>query len=538
MKKVALLTVLLVVAASAAITITFPSGDPTTVGVPVRVIITSGSATKVDLFVNPGTQTWVDPTEVILGDDFEFDGYIEITHPGTGITLFASKGVENGESDPFDVVVGDASRWHIIAPGETEDRGEADNPEGKTGSASVTAGEDGNYNIQVCDKWSNIVSSTLTPVVSCTDSFADLGTPAIGLNMFKLREAKNQQTITVTGGGLVQDVANVKVNSSEATQLLLLCPGENFLPGDNATSGYPGKYGEPVDAFLGSLYLVEIRAVDDYWNWVPSYDDPEVNVYAGTPPVNLTDQTTDAISGGHATGVNVDFKEVAVGGEYIDAEDSKGLQTAYSTEVIVLPGIDSLAISLSPSTVPVGVHSDLEIRAWVAGDPLSLGSALAKLIDGPAAYFHILEDTIQIQDGFGSTEVWADTTGTYCIEITAGALMDTICLTVKERPGLTVIPNPFKYGAEGHDAIRFSYKVEETGAAEIMLLIADPYGNIVYKATYTSGEVVSPGQQEIYWDGTNSKGNRIASGMYQAVVKVTLKNLSTETLKKNFIVIW
>ena len=537
MKKVALLTVLLVVAASAAITITFPSGDPTTVGVPVRVVITSGSATKVDLFVNTDNETWVYPTEVTLGDDFRFDGNIEITHPGTNLTLFASKGIENGGSDTFDVVVGNASHWHILAPGETEDRGEADNPEGKTGTASVTAGEDGNYNIQVCDKWSNIVSSTLTPVVSCTDSFADLGTPAIGLNMFKLREA-GSQTITVTGGSLVEDVANVTVNPGEATQLLLLCHGENSLPGDNATSGYPGKYGEPVYAFLGSFYLVEIRAVDDYWNWVPSYDDPEVNVYAGTPPVDLTDQTTDAISGGHATGVNVDFKEVAVGGEYIDAEDSKGLQTAYSTEVIVLPGIDSLEATLNPSTVPVGVHSDLEVRAWVAGDPLSLGSALAKLIDGSAAYFHILEDTIQIQEGFGSTEVWADTTGTYCIEITAGALMDTICLTVKERPGVTVIPNPFKYGAEGHYPIRFSYKVAQAGAAEVLLLIADPYGNIAYKATYTSGEVVSPGTQEISWDGKNSKGNMVASGMYQAVVKVTLTNLSTEVLKKNFMVIW
>ena len=74
MKKVALLTVLLVVAASAAITITFPDGDPTTVGVPVRVVITSEVATKVDLFVNPDNETWVYPTEVTLGDDFHFDG--------------------------------------------------------------------------------------------------------------------------------------------------------------------------------------------------------------------------------------------------------------------------------------------------------------------------------------------------------------------------------------------------------------------------------------------------------------------------------
>lgn len=535
MKKVALLTILLVVAASAAITITFPDGDPTTVGVPVRVVITSEVATEVDLFINPDNETWVYPTEVTLGDDFRFDGNIEITHPDTNLTLFASKGIENGGSDTFDVVVGNASHWHILAPGETEDRGEADNPEGKTGTASVTAGEDGNYNIQVCDKWSNIVSSTLTPVVSCTDSFADLGTPAIGLNMFKLREA-GSQTITVTGGSLVEDVANVTVNPGEATQLLLLCPGEVDLPGDNATSGSLGKYGDLEDATLGSKYLVEIKAVDDCWNQVTSYNDPDVNVYADT---NLTTDTTYTLEGG-TTGpfVNVKFIKVNRQGEYIDAIGSLGLKTDYSTLVVVQPGVDRLEAEFIPATVPVGVHADLEARAWIGDDPLPFGWADVKLIEGSATHFHLDTTSIKIEDGVGSVDAWADTVGTYVVEVTSGDQVATDTLIVEERPGVTVIPNPFKYGAEGHYPIRFSYKVAEAGAAEVLLLIADPYGNIAYKATYTSGEVVSPGTQEISWDGKNSKGNLVASGMYQAVVKVTLTNLSTEVLKKNFMVIW
>ncbi|TKJ43470.1 hypothetical protein CEE36_03805 [candidate division TA06 bacterium B3_TA06] len=541
MKKVALLTVLLVVAASAAITITFPGGEPTTVGIPVRVVITSDAVDNVDLFVNPGQKTWAYPTEVDLTQTgpttFEYDDDIEITHPGTNITLYASKGAEHGESSPFTVVEGAAAKWQIIAPGETADPGNATNPEGKTGTASVTAGEDGNYNIQVCDKWSNIVSSTLTPVVSCTDSFADLGTPAIGLNMFKLREAKNQQTITVTGGGLAQDFAKVKVNPCEATQLLLLCPGENSLPGDNATSGYPGKYGEPVDAFLGSLYLVEIRAVDDCWNQA-DYDDPDVNVFAGTE--NLTAAQQYGIDNG-TTGkiVDVVFKEVNRQGEWIDAIGLLGLRTDYSTKVVVQPGIDSLLTYFVPPTVPVGVHADLYAKAYVAGDPLEFGYAYPTLIEGPAEHFHLSDTVIKIDEGVGSIEAWADTVGTYVVEVTAGAQVKTAVLTVEERPGVTVIPNPFKYSAHGDIPIKFSYKVAEQNAAEVLLLIADPYGNIVYKATYEKGAPeADAGTQEIFWDRTNSKGNRIASGMYQAVVKITLTNLSTETLKKNFIVIW
>lgn len=549
MKKVILLTILLVVAASATITVEFPDGAPTTVGVPVRVVITSDAVDNVDLFVNPGQETWAYPTEVDLTQTgpttFVYDGDIEITHPGTNITLYASKGAETGQSSPFTVVEGPAAKWQIIAPGETAVPGDATEPDGKTGSGSVTAGDDNTYTINICDKWYNVVSGPDTPSLTTTDLFDKLpATPVVGDNIIQLRTvdtpgaASGTQTVIVSGGSYTSDESDVTVNVGTASYLLILCNGEDELQGDDATIGVRGKTGEPVDATLGDLYLVEIRAVDDCWNWVPTYDedDNEVNVYAGT--VDLTDATTDLISGGHATDVNVDFKDVKVGGEYIDAEDSYGLKTDYSTEVVVLPGIDSSEVSLSPSTVPVGVHSDLEVRAWVAGAPLTLGSAIAKLIDGPAAYFHILEDTFQIQDGFGSTEVWGDTVGIYCIEVTTGALTDTVCLTVEERPGVTVIPNPFKYGAEGHDDIGFSYKVAEAGAAEVLLLITDIYGNVVYKVTYTSGEEVMPGTQEISWDGTNSNGNRIASGMYQAVMKITLTDLSSEVMKKNFMVIW
>ena len=108
MKKAFLLSLLLVVAASAAITIEFPDGAPTTVGVPVRVIITSDAVDNVDLFVNPGQEMWVYPYDDIplteqSPTSFVYDGNIEITHDGTNITLLASKGTEQGESDPFNL---------------------------------------------------------------------------------------------------------------------------------------------------------------------------------------------------------------------------------------------------------------------------------------------------------------------------------------------------------------------------------------------------------------------------------------------------
>ncbi|MCK4232780.1 hypothetical protein KAX21_07510, partial [candidate division WOR-3 bacterium] len=215
------------------------------------------------LFVNPGQKTWAYPTEVDLAQTgpttFEYDDDIEITHPGTNLTLFASKGIENGESDPFDVVVGNAVKWQILAPGEVSDPGLATDTTGKHGSASVTAGDPENYTINICDKWWNPATGTQTPSLETTDPFGHLpATPVVGANSIELRTAGSRY-VKVYGGGLtLTDSSKVTVNPGEATQLLLLCPGEVDLPGDNATSGSLGKYGDLEDATLGSKYLVEI----------------------------------------------------------------------------------------------------------------------------------------------------------------------------------------------------------------------------------------------------------------------------------------
>lgn len=544
MKKVFLLTILLTSLALAQ-NFTF-EGIPAvaTVGEKYTITITADENTgnaNLFLVVDGEAMPFVVPSSVNFGGGQQVSPSLEFTYAGTGLKLRCVDPIDGdvGESAPFDIDPGTPTKWLILAPGETESPGTAD---GKTGDPSVTAGEDATYTIKICDKWYNeVTTATGTPSLSSTDSFAVLpASPQLGANTIQLRtvevgEESSEQAVTVSGN-YDQDQSSVDVNVGEAVNLLILCQGEEALQGDNATTGIRGKTGEPVDAFLGSDYLVEVRAVDACWNMVPTYNDPHVNVLAGS--VDLTADTTNAIANGSASDVNVGFKNVNREGEYIGARDSKGLQTAYSTRVVVQPGIDSLLTYFEPPTVPVGVHSDLYADAYVAGTPLEFGYAYVKLIDGPASFFHLSSDTIEIDEGTGSVEAWADTLGVYTVEVTAGDQIKTAVLTVQERPGVTVIPNPFKYGVGGATDMKFSYKVAEAGAAEVVLLITDVFGNIVYRATYTAGEQVSPGTQEIVWDGTNSNGNRVASGMYQAVMKITLTNLSSDVMKKNFMVIW
>ncbi|MEA3310738.1 MAG: hypothetical protein U9Q76_00795, partial [candidate division WOR-3 bacterium] len=418
MKKVALLTVLLVVAASAAITITFPDGDPTTVGVPVRVVITSDAVDNVDLFVKPGQKTWAYPTEVDLTQTgpttFEYDDSIQITHPGTNLKLFASKGIENGESDPFNVVVGAPNRWQILAPGEVPDSGLATDTTGKHGSAVVIAGGDSTYTINICDKWWNPVTGSQTPNLETTDPFGYLpATPVVGANSIELRRA-GTQTLTVSGGGLLEDVSNVAVGAGTVEYLLMLCPEESWVPGDDSTDNYlPGKENDAADAFLGTPYTVNVWAVDKCWNLVNNYTATDVTIL-DDDNADLTDWTTDAfpIQNGKAE-VKILFKGVNISpGEYISARDSEGELSKYPTPVIVKPGVDSLYAYLNPTIVPIEVHSTLHAEAYVAGKPVGAGSSIMiELIDGPAESFHIADDNWIIEtnsSGIAETEVWAD----------------------------------------------------------------------------------------------------------------------------------
>jgi len=540
MKKAFLLSLLLVVAASAAITITFPSGPPTKVGVPVPVTITSDAGTdSADLFVNPGSESWVvgdnDQTEVAL----PYNGNIEMTHTGTGLTLYASKGGDTGESESFDVVVGDAAKWLILGPGETHDPGNADNPFGKTGSAVVTAGVESAYTIYVCDKWNNIENASPDDyTLGSDDPFMKTNGNMVELRRVWGVNGYSNRTVNASGGAYERDSSIVRVNVSDPVALLIVCPLENRVPGDDSTSGYPGKSGDAGDGLVGTPYIVDIYAVDECWNVTPDYDADDVNVY-DVLNRNLTNITVPIVAG-VAEDVAVNFIS-SNDNEKISAGVLGGLTTSYDTDVKVAGGVDKIIPSLSHESAPVGVHSTLDVLALEADGDSARGVPIyMELISGDVTHFFDDDDDDTLWtdvDGLASVEVWADSAGEYVIELSSGDVDTTVTFTVYELGELVVYPNPFKYLPPDITDINFKYEVGEAGADEIILLVADIGGNVVYKATYTTGTELDPGFQIITWDGMNSNGVKVASGLYQAVLKIK-SGLVTDVYPKNFMVIW
>jgi len=529
MKKVLLLALLLVVAASAAIT--FPNGAPSKVGEAVEVVIPSGTFL---LYIDDGggNKTWVWPTTSPTSS-------IEVTHPGTGFKLVAV-GPTTEESELFDVVIGDPAKWQSIALGEIRVPGDATNPAGKSGSGSVTAGDTNTYDVNLCDKWYNTIEDAPTGYTITTDDEFDY----VSDNDVELRIARSKTTVTISGGSYTDDESDVAVNFGSASQLLMICDGDTIVPGDNSVSGSPGKKGNPAIASVLADYGITIWAVDKCWNPVTNYTGTE-DVVVSTTSGSITTETK-SISGGRAD-VVVQFPDINSNGEWISA-NAGALQTGYDTRVVVQAGVTSVNASLSKTMVPPDVTSDLRAAPTIVNDPVTAGYAcyidlLEDLTTGDPTTFNSDAVMYTIQDGTAESLVWATAEGEYHVEVTCGAAKDTVVLTVKELTSLLIAPNPYKNSLHGNIPINFNYKVEQKGAGgdaiEVVLLIADIYGNVVYKATYDSGSEVEAGQQTIAWNKTNNNDKPVVSGMYQAVLKITLGDGSTPApLKKNFMVIW
>ncbi|MBD3285038.1 hypothetical protein GF359_01570 [candidate division WOR-3 bacterium] len=542
MKKAFLLSLLLVVAASAAMTVTL-SPVPTKVGESFTLQLAGGEANdKVQIYVNSGGENkrWIDPIETDLNNDGAASVDAEITHPGSNLTVYVT-GADNGESDPFNIALGEPVNWQIIAPGQEKVEGNATVPSGKTGTGAVTAGDTITYDINVCDVWYNTIDDNPTGFeISCTqDPFIYYDTTAISL-----RKA-GTSTVRVSGGAYNADESSVTVSPGEAVALLMICPGETHLPGDDSTTLYPGKTGEVNDAIMSQDYLVDIYAVDLCWNIDPSYGTYEVDVEDGATPANNLTPGRDTIENGRADDVNLEFVNVKPQGEIISAKVIGDELTSYGTKVDVAGDIDSLYAFFTTAEVPVGVTSDYTVEAYIGGVPAGSDNDIAlEITEAPEGSEATLPDTIETlpnPQGVAYATFTPDVAGTYVIRASAGGVYEDATLEVEDPAGLTIYPNPFKYApSQDVNDINFKYEVvSDNPAAEVVLMIIDIAGNIVYKATYdeTGDEKLEPGYQTIVWDGTNGDGVKIASGMYQAVLKVTI-GITSEFYPKKFMVIW
>ncbi|MEJ2543062.1 MAG: hypothetical protein P8Y99_03250 [Calditrichaceae bacterium] len=231
-------------------------------------------------------------TGVTISNGF-WEGQLAITKADSEVTLYAADYIpppntHNGYSNVFTVKPAELAGLQILLPGETATPGVS--PGKKDSPVEQTAGIGFEFQVRAIDEYWNLVPQQQDSLdIMVTDSFAVLSDTVI-LNdgyidiQTTLRAAGEHWFSTNFLNNATYPSANsdtIQINPNVFTQLVTLLPGEQILPGDteNDPLKTPGKGTAATKQTSGLAFPVEIYAMDDYWNWVPTAPTDQVRLF-------------------------------------------------------------------------------------------------------------------------------------------------------------------------------------------------------------------------------------------------------------------
>ncbi len=424
----------------------------------------------------------------------------------------------SGLSNEIEVAAGAPARLVTILPGEQLVPGIA---RGRTGSpAGHTAGDVFPFQVYLTDEWFNQVNLSGDSVYfGSDDRFGRLpaaGELANGAGSFtaSLRTAGQRHLFASPAPGepLLPDTSSaVDVAAGPFTRMLLVAPGETPLPGDT-TSGVgntPGKAGTPDPQYLATPFDVTVYACDACWN-------PR----AGTGnPVYLLSGAGDSCSPAVAElrdSVGFTFRFSRRGDNRpLWVRDSTTSEQSYVTYIDVRARGTSIEVDpLTPDTIRAGETAAVKVRVRDAnGDPVVAALVQFERVMGSGTVLQpaLLTDTIGYATShFVCTPSPASEQDS--IRISSGDADTVIGIYVSHlSDSLFAFPNPF--GSINRESTLIFYSLHR--ASSVRLTIYDPFGNPVWKRRFNQGEPGGRfGDNIVYWDGRNTKGQRVASGVY------------------------
>ncbi len=510
--------------------------SPKKVGVWFSVTITAddphfNKTANLYMEVDGEIEEYVRPRAVTFSNG-KWEGNIMVTYAAKNVKLLCSYAGETGESNSFDVELGDPKRVQIIAPGENPAPG---TDRGKTGSAEVIAGGKFEYKINICDTFWNQVSESKTVTLITTDPYGKLpesvdisGTGSVEIILRTAPEKESYQDVVVSAGGLLPDTAKVHVAPAGYKYLLIIAPGEQYLPGVDTLPGKSGTYETPQ---LGVPYTVTVLAIDSCYNRIWDAPDNQVVVV----------ETDDGEIGGPATlyegKAEVDILFQHKGRNTIWAEDKNDTKIkGIAFDYYVATGVAKVEVTAVPSEVPIGTPSQITATTYDdQNNPVPLVDVSFKVIEGDVEAVKLEPPSAKTDaNGRASCTFTAEKAGTYVIEASSGGAKATVTITVKGGKGITIWPNPFKPSLG--EKINIKYPVE-VKANKVTIVIVDAFGNLVLKKEFTEEEYTKEGFSIFEWDAKNSKGVKVASGIYQVAIKVERQDGVIDTFRSKLLII-
>jgi hypothetical protein len=276
-----------------------PIASPQVAGRPftVRITAMNSSDTPVtnfngDIIVSASTGNGTISTTGVTLTNGVWEGELFVTAASGSVTLYASDYVappnnHSGASAAFEVTPDTLAGLQIVLPGQVMTPGVA--PGLKNEASPQVAGEEVNVLIRAVDRFWNLIPEVSDSIyISSTDHFL-MGAKAIKLQngeaqaAVRFRTAAEQRLFAnFASAGLPtaqSDVAAVSPNVF--ARLLLLLPGENLLPGDDETDlqRTPGRSGAAVTQTAGLQFVVQVLAVDAYWNLAENVPADQVRLF-------------------------------------------------------------------------------------------------------------------------------------------------------------------------------------------------------------------------------------------------------------------
>jgi hypothetical protein len=429
-------------------------------------------------------------------------------------------GQVTSSSNAISVLPGAPARFVIILPGQELNAGTRD---GKLGIPdNQTAGDSFIFRVYLTDGWCNPVRFRNDSVYFyATDSFAFLplgGEVVNGVGQFTaaLRRAGQQWLFARPGAGqpFRSDTSSaLLVNPGLFSQLLLLLPGEEHLPGDTASVNWmtPGKSGAPFGQFVHEPFSVKVYPCDRCWNRVTT---------GGLPVALYSEFAAEFQPAEQEIGDSAVFLATYFfpgSNQDIWVADRYGQYVSYRTRLEIKARGSRLEIS-APDTVFAGETAYIRVVVRDANDqPVTAAVCRFAVVKGSGEMLDeaLLTDTLGVAIGrFVCTRGRFSEFDT--IRINSGTAESLISIYVNIPDSslfsgrIIAFPNPFGFN---QDATEIYYYLTRSSPIEVR--IYDPFGNEVFARTFREGELgARTGINRIIWNGRNQSGRRVTSGVY------------------------
>lgn len=327
---------------------------------------------------------------------------------------------------------------------------------------------------------------------------------------------------------------NVIFQANAAYKLLTILPGQIYYPGIES-----GKAGSAIAQQAGVSFSGAVYYTDQWSNLIisgnDSYEVSSTDQYTGSQTFVLT----------NGTGV-FSYALRTAGQQYLYTRDvtNTGIKTDTSSQFIVNSGdYSDLLIILPGETHEPGDTTTTTVNTpGKFGDPSDQyeGEDFSVTAYATDSMWNVVDTTgsaVQLHSDFLFSNPSPANLNYGAVQFTiefyeTGRVLlwaeeNTIrsnnnYLNIISQIDTTVVPDSFiaypnPMGIVGN-RMYFTYHL--SGSCDVIFAIYDPFGNLVYKDDIAPGsEGAHGGLNRLSWNGRNNEGERVATGLYYAVIK-------------------